>query len=344
MHVNGVESVASPIAALHLEERDSRKAHAREGKSKGKMVRLVPLPLLLFSPTSSYLAPVRTPRSRPSSVVLSVVADIAADTAGVAAMDETALELDLVRPVRGSDGRLQPVLTLPGDTLETTKLMMWVTVLSTSLATGVVARAFAINLAGGMLPIWPLLGVAAGWTVGELFSGAFHWATDNYGRLQTPVVGFACAAFQGHHLAPWTISHRSVYNNVYKIGAATIPLILSALWLLPPTGAAFVATMFYSQLLAQEFHRWTHTPPPLLAPWQRQLQQVGIALPLKEHIAHHKPPFDKHYCILTGGLNAVLDSRPVLFWRRLEALVYRANGQEPNSWKDPRVKELALSL
>jgi hypothetical protein len=160
---------------------------------------------------------------------------------------------------------LQPVLTLPGDTLETTKLMMWVTVLSTSLATGVVARAFAINLAGGMLPIWPLLGVAAGWTVGELFSGAFHWATDNYGRLQTPVVGFACAAFQGHHLAPWTISHRSVYNNVYKIGAATIPLILSALWLLPPAGAAFVATMFYSQLLAQEFHRWTHTPPPLLA-------------------------------------------------------------------------------
>eukprot|EP00900_Chrysochromulina_parva_P022980 jgi/Chrpa1/5315/Chrysochromulina_OHIO_Genome00014573-RA len=165
-------------------------------------------------------------------------------------------------------------------------------------------------------------------------------------QLFTRFIDACCeeTAFQGHHLAPWTISHRSVYNNVYKIGAATIPLILSALWLLPPTGAAFVATMFYSQLLAQEFHRWTHTPPPLLAPWQRQLQQVGIALPLKEHIAHHKPPFDKHYCILTGGLNAVLDSRPVLFWRRLEALVYRANGQEPNSWKDPRVKELALSL
>jgi hypothetical protein len=35
MYVNGVESVASPIAALHLVERDSRKAQAREGKSKG---------------------------------------------------------------------------------------------------------------------------------------------------------------------------------------------------------------------------------------------------------------------------------------------------------------------
>ena len=70
---------------------------------------------------------------------------------------------------------------------------------------------------------------------------------------------------------------------------------------------------------------------------------LGIALPFAEHIAHHKPPFDKHYCILTGGLNAVLDSEPVLFWRRLEALVYACNGQEPLSWKDDRVKQLALS-
>ena len=38
------------------------------------------------------------------------------------------------------------------------------------------------------------------------------------------VVGFACAAFQGHHLAPWTISHRTAPNNVFKIAAATLPL------------------------------------------------------------------------------------------------------------------------
>lgn len=162
------------------------------------------------------------------------------------------------------------------------------------------------------------------------------------GRLETPVVGFACAAFQGHHLAPWTISHRTFPNNVYKIGAAATPLMLAASLLLPPAGAAFVAVMFYTQLLAQEFHRWSHTPPKLLAPWKRTLQNLGIALPFKEHIAHHKPPFDKHYCILTGGLNAVLDSEPVLFWRRLEALVYACNGQEPLSWKDERVKQQAL--
>ena len=108
--------------------------------------------------------------------------------------------------------------------------------------------------------------------------------------------------------------------------------------------AGFVAMLFYSQVLAQEFHRWSHTPPSFLAPWQRALQDAGVALPVKEHIAHHRPPFDKHYCILTGGLNRLLDSEPLWFWRRLEALVYRINGQEPNCWKDPRVKELALRL
>ena len=257
-------------------------------------------------------------------------------------MDATAITLEgaPVRPQRGPDGRLLPVLTLPGDTLDDTQPMAGLTAASTVLAVGVIGRAFA---ASGGVPA--LVGVALGGVAGELFSGTFHWATDNYGRLETPVVGFACAAFQGHHLAPWTISHRSFPNNVYKIAAATLPLFLLGLALLPPAGAAFVATLFYSQVLAQEFHRWSHTPANLLAPWQRPRQAGGGAQARKVRDGHHRPPFDKHYCILTGGLNKLLDSEPLWFWRRLEALVYRWNGQEPNCWKhDPRVKELALRL
>jgi len=139
------------------------------------------------------------------------------------------MELDKAfRPVRGADGRLQPVLTLPGDTLETTALMVGMTAASTVLAVSLILRAFGASLAVGALPLAPLLAVSLGVLAGEMFSGTFHWATDNYGRLETPVVGFACAAFQGHHLAPWTISHRTVANNVYKIASATIPLSLLA--------------------------------------------------------------------------------------------------------------------
>jgi len=278
------------------------------------------------------------PRALPRMAAAQEVAE------AVASMDEAAIALDdpaaISRPVRGPDGRLQPVLTLPGDTLDDTPLMAAVTAASTALVVGTVARAFALCTT----PLCPVLGVALGLVAGELFSGTFHWATDNYGRLETPVVGFACAAFQGHHLAPWTISHRSFTNNVHKIAAASLPLTLACLAMLPPSGAAFFATLFYCQLLAQEFHRWTHTPPRHLALWQRRLQKAGIALPIAEHVAHHRPPFDKHYCILTGGLNELLDSKPLLFWRRLEAIVFRIWGQEPHSWKDPRVKELALRL
>ena len=292
---------------------------------------------------ASALLPSRPP---PRSAIVQMQLSPAAptDAAVVASIDEAAIKLDnqdgSFRPTRGADGRLAPVLTLPGDTLETNNLMIGITAASTLLAIGVIVRAFLLSA----LPVAPLCAVAFGGIAGELFSGTFHWATDNYGRLETPVVGFACAAFQGHHLAPWTISHRSVYNNVYKIGAASIPLTTAACIALPPAGAAFVAVMLYCQLLAQEFHRWSHTPPSLLAPWQKRLQKSGFALPFQEHCAHHKPPFDKHYCILTGGLNKLLDSAPLYFWRRLEAFFYRWNGVEPLSWKDERVKELALGL
>jgi len=236
---------------------------------------------------------------------------------------------------------LQPVLTLPGDTLEETPVMVLYTVLATVSALAVVLHAFvATPLKAAVAVLFGILGA-------ELFSGCFHWATDNYGSLKTPVVGEACFAFQGHHLAPWTISFRSFGNNVYKIARLAAPLSILFALSCPPAVAAFAAVVFYGQVLAQEFHKWAHTPSKQLAPWQRWLQRNGLAVSTAEHCAHHKPPFAAHYCILNGMLNPTLDSRPVLFWRRLEAFFYRITKVEPNCWKGDKgqaVKELALSL
>ena len=46
----------------------------------------------------------------------------------------------------------------------------------------------------------------------------FTRSTDNYGNRDTPVFGGVIEAFQGHHVNPWTITHRSFYNNVHKVG------------------------------------------------------------------------------------------------------------------------------
>jgi hypothetical protein len=35
-------------------------------------------------------------------------------------------------------------------------------------------------------------------------------------------------------------------------------------------------------------------------------QNCGLILSRKNHGVHHRPPFDKYYCITTGWLNPVL--------------------------------------
>lgn len=106
----------------------------------------------------------------------------------VAGMDEQAIALDVAaKPVRGADGRLKPILTLPGDTLSTTPLMVGLTAASTALTFGVIGRALAVSAA----PLWSVFAVLLGVLAGELFSGVFHWATDNCASTNTHLLSCA---------------------------------------------------------------------------------------------------------------------------------------------------------
>jgi ubiquitin-conjugating enzyme E2 variant len=74
-------------------------------------------------------------------------------------------------------------------------------------------------------------------------------------------------------------------------------------------------------LMSYEVHRWAHAPR--LAPrWAVVLQEIGLFQSPKDHAAHHRPPQDRAYCILTAWLNPVLDAAGV--WRRLERLTGRS--------------------
>lgn len=133
------------------------------------------------------------------------VSEPAASTAdAVEQMNSAALLLSdpaSIKPTRGPDGRLEPILTLPGDTLETTKAMQAITAASTVVVLLVIARAFTLSSS----PLWPLLALAFGGVAGELFSGCFHWATDNCksSRACVPVTAMAW-----HSMHPF-LSHSS---------------------------------------------------------------------------------------------------------------------------------------
>jgi ubiquitin-conjugating enzyme E2 variant len=238
------------------------------------------------------------------------------------------------QPKAGNSLRPKPELTIPGDTLETLPIHRAYTLACSAAVVGLIVRAALVA------PLPTAAATVLALLLGDLMSALIHWATDNYGDLRTPVVGTMCAAFQGHHKAPWTITHRSFANNVFKIAKTALPPIALAAAMLPPVGAAFVASLLYSQLLAQEFHRWSHCLPAELAPWQLRLQQSGLILSRRAHLAHHLAPFDAHYAILLGVAN------PIALFRWLEARIYEANGVEANCWREVKggadVRVLAL--
>jgi palmitoyl-[glycerolipid] 3-(E)-desaturase len=187
-----------------------------------------------------------------------------------------------------------------------------------------------------------LAAAVVGWAFADLGTAIYHFFCDNYGNRETPLFGFQIASFQGHHTSPWTIANRNFANNLYRLTIPTAPQ-MAALLVLPlsPMALAGLCSALGWIVMSQELHRQAHFTQP--AAYARVLQDLGIAISKKEHGLHHSSPFDGHYGIVSGISNRFLDES--LFFRRLEALIYRRNGVEPNSWKlDPDVKELALKL
>ncbi len=53
----------------------------------------------------------------------------------------------------------------------------------------------------------------------------------------------------------------------------------------------------------------------------------------KAHGAHHRPPFEGNYCIVSGWWNRPLDGSGFLRW--LENAVLALTGVEPRCWHAP---------
>eukprot|EP01036_Dinobryon_divergens_P025696 gene25696-34272_t len=169
--------------------------------------------------------------------------------------------------------------------------------------------------------IYASVSVALSVVLGDIGTGIFHWSVDNYGSLRTPVFGAVCAAFQGHHLTPWTITFRSFVNNVYKIALGTIPaLLLVGAVPMNPFARLFFTLFINWWMISQELHKYSHMKPEAIPPIVRFLQDQGVILSRREHGQHHSSPFEGHYCILTGRANRWLDDSH--FFRRIEKIVF----------------------
>lgn len=238
-------------------------------------------------------------------------------------------------------------LVVEGDSLETQPWQV-AAVVGTFLGHGFFAShaytgMLAVNDGSvGVTTVEAVLLTAVSWVIADLGSGVLHWSVDNYGNGRTPIMGSLIAGFQGHHSAPWTITQRGFFNNVYKlcIPFGVVPMALITLIAGPFT--AFFFTIFCAmEILSQEFHKWSHMTKGEVPGWVNSLQDAGLCVGRKPHALHHMAPYEGNYCIISGVCNEALDESGI--FRRMEHVIYQLNGVESNAWKlDADLRERTL--
>ena len=161
---------------------------------------------------------------------------------------------------------------------------------------------------------------------------------DNYGTKNTPIFGTQIEAFQGHHELPWTITYRQVCNNIYKICQATFPVAVAGIIVIDdPYVLLWMSTAISFINLSQELHKWTHQGRDQTAWWINTLQDYNVIVTRKGHLAHHKPPFENNYCIVSGHCNSLVDR--IGLFRGLEKAVFTLTGNVARCENNERLLE-----
>ncbi|XVF03905.1 hypothetical protein REPUB_Repub05bG0033700 [Reevesia pubescens] len=147
-----------------------------------------------------------------------------------------------------------------------------------------------------------------GYILADLLTGVYHWGIDNYGDASTPIFGSQIEGFQGHHKSPWGITRRQFANNLH------VPARIITLTLLPinilcndPVIQGFVSICAGGIMFSQQFHAWSHGTKSKLHPLVVALQDAGVLVSRSQHSAHHRPPYNSNYCIVSGVWNKLLD-------------------------------------
>lgn len=241
-------------------------------------------------------------------------------------------------------------VVVEGDALETTPQQVGIVsaTFATQFLIGANAIATLFSNTDGNVGATALISVAtivASWVAADFGSGVLHWSVDNYGNGRTPVMGNIIAAFQGHHSAPWTITYRGFCNNVWKLcipfGIPTVAAINALAGHDHPMVPLFFAVFCATEIMSQEFHKWSHQTKAEVPGFVNVLQDIGLSIGRVQHAQHHKAPYDGNYCIVSGLCNETLDQNGVFRW--MEHRVYELNGVESNSWKlDPELRERTL--
>jgi palmitoyl-[glycerolipid] 3-(E)-desaturase len=108
-----------------------------------------------------------------------------------------------------------------------------------------------------------------------------------------------------------------------------LPLLLTASLDIPPLLRTFLTVFIGLVTMSQQTHAWSHSLPSETPAVVQLLQDAGLIISRKAHGAHHLPPFEGNYCIVSGICNPLLDGGLTKSWERK---IFDMNGVAPRSW------------
>lgn len=83
---------------------------------------------------------------------------------------------------------------------------------------------------------------------------------------------------------------------------------------------------------SQQFHAWAHMKKGQLPGLVLALQDAGVLVSRKAHGAHHRPPFEGNYSIVSGIWNKTLDGSGV--FKKAERFIFNKTGVAPRNWTE----------
>jgi Lipid desaturase domain len=159
-----------------------------------------------------------------------------------------------------------------------------------------------------------LVAVPCAWLATDLGSGLLHWACDSFGSTRTPIVGGALIRpFREHHVDPEAMMRHDFVETHGASCLAALPFLAAAglapietwPWILAQAVLLFAAL---GALFTNQCHKWAHMDEAATPSAVRWAQARWLVLPREHHRLHHTAPFDSHFCMSCGWLNAPLNA------------------------------------
>jgi len=149
---------------------------------------------------------------------------------------------------------------------------------------------------------------AYSWVATDLISGLLHVILDNPRSLALPPIRGLAEGFQRHHENPARIYEMPLYEHLYVMHMPLTFLFLAVLPFHAPGMYVVFISMVVGLHVMQMAHLWAHLPPERVPAPVRFLQRGGVLLGKPRHDLHHKAPFDRDFCIMTGVCNRPLNA------------------------------------